>query len=85
MAQYSVSEARARLNEVIQLARSEAVEILKHGKAAVTIVDSVKYEELVDYVEELEDRLAVLESKADPDWKTWEEVKEELGWEKPTR
>lgn len=87
MAQYSVSEARAKINEVIQLAQSEAVEILKHGKPAVTIVDSVKYEQLLDYIEDLEDRLAILESKMDPnpDLKTWEEVKKELGWQKPTR
>ena len=87
MAQYSVSEARANLNEVIRLAHTEAVEILKHGNPVVTIVDSVKYEELLDYIEDLEDRLAILESKMDPnpDWKSWEEVKKELGWQKPTR
>jgi len=86
MAQYSVSEARANLNEVIQLALTEAVEILKHGNPVVTIVDSMKYEELLDYIEDLEDRLAILESKMDPnpDWKSWEEVKKELGWQKPT-
>ncbi len=86
MAQYSVSEARANLNEVVQLALTEAVEILKHGNPVVTIVDSMKYEELLDYIEDLEDRLAILESKMDPnpDWKSWEEVKKELGWQKPT-
>ena len=87
MANYSVSEARARINEVIELARTEAVEIHKHGKPAVTIVDSMKYEKLLDYIEDLEDRLAILESKMDqdPDWKSWEEVKKELGWENPSR
>ncbi len=86
MAKYSVSEARANFNEVIQLAQTEAVEILKHGKPAVTIVESMKYEELLDYIEDLEDRLAIVESKMDPnpDWKSWEEVKKELGWQKPT-
>jgi len=86
MANYSVSEARARINEVIELARTEAVEIHKHGNPVVTIVDSMKYEELLDYIEDLEDRLAILESKMDPnpDWKSWEEVKKELGWQKPT-
>lgn len=85
MAQYSVSEARAKINEVIQLAQTEAVEILKHGKPAATIVDSKKYEELLDYIEDLEDRLAILESKMDPneDLKSWEEVRKELGWENP--
>jgi len=87
MAEYSVSEARAKLNEVIALAQNEAVEIKKHGKAVVTILDSMKYENLLDYIEDLEDRLAILESKIEiePDWKSWEEVKKELGWEKPTR
>ena len=87
MVQYSVSDARANLNEVIKLAQSEAVEILKHGNPVVTIVDAMKYEELLNYIEDLEDRLAILESKMDPnpDWKSWEEVKKELGWQKPTR
>ena len=86
MAKYSVSEARANFNEVIQLAQTEAVEILKHGKPAVTIVESKKHEQLLDYIEDLEDRLAIVESKMDPnpDWKSWEEVKKELGWQKPT-
>ena len=81
MAEYSVSEARAKLNEVIALAQNEAVEIKKHGKAVVTILDSMKYENLLDYIEDLEDRIAILEFKMNPnsDSKSWEEVQKELG------
>ena len=84
MAKYSAAEARAKFNEVLTLAKSEAVEIHKHGKPAVVMVDAMKYEEFLDYVEDLEDSLAILEIRASDDfdpstWKTLEEVERDLG------
>ena len=81
MAKYSASEARANFNQVLKLAKTQAVEIHKHGKPAAVILDAMKYEELLDYVEDLEDQVAVLEFKLDPNQKTvpWEKVKSELG------
>lgn len=84
MAQYSASEARANFNEVLELAKTEAVEIHKHGKPAVVILDAMKYEKLLDYVEDLEDSLELLQIKSeegfDPStWKTLEEVERDLG------
>lgn len=84
MAKYSAAEARAKFNEVLTLARTEAVEIHKHGKPAVVMVDAMKYEEFLDYVEDLEDSLAILEIRASDDfdpstWKTLEEVERDLG------
>lgn len=84
MAKYSAAEARAKFNEVLTLAKTEAVEIHKHGKPAVVMVDAMKYEEFLDYVEDLEDSLAILEIRASDDfdpstWKTLEEVERDLG------
>ena len=84
MAKYSAAEARAKFNEVLTLAKTEAVEIHKHGKPAVVMVDAMKYEEFLDYVEDLEDSLAILEIRASEDfdhstWKTLEEVERDLG------
>ncbi len=84
MAKYSAAEARAKFNEVLTLAKTEAVEIHKHGKPAAVMVDAMKYEELLDYVEDLEDSLAILEIRASEDfdpstWKTLEEVERDLG------
>ena len=61
MAKYSASEARANFNEVLKLAQNEAVEIQKHGKPIAVIVDAMKYERFLEYVEDLEDNLTVLE------------------------
>lgn len=82
MAKYSASEARANFNEVLGLAKTEAVEIEKHGKPAVVILDAMKYEKLLDYIEDLEDKITILEWELDPDKTTFtlEEVKKELGW-----
>ena len=84
MAKYSAAEARAKFNEVLTLAKTEAVEIYKHGKPVVVMVDAMKYEEFLDYVEDLEDSLAILEIRASEDfdpstWKTLEEVERDLG------
>ena len=84
MAKYSAAEARAKFNEVLTLAKTEAVEIHKHGKPAVVMVDAMRYEEFLDYVEDLEDSLAILEIRASEDfdpstWKTLEEVERDLG------
>jgi antitoxin Phd len=83
MAKFSASEARARFNEVLELAKTEAVEIQKHGKPAVVILDAMKYEKFLDYVEDLEDNLAILEYESDPERfgksTSLEEVERELG------
>ena len=84
MATYSAAEARAKFNEVLTLAKTEAVKIHKHGKPAAVMVDAMKYEEFLDYVEDLEDSLAILEIRASEDfdpstWKTLEEVERDLG------
>jgi prevent-host-death family protein len=84
MAKFSASEARANFNRVLELSKTEAVEIHKHGKKVAVIVDAMKHEELLDYVEDLEDSLAILEIRASDDfdpssWKTLEEVEQDLG------
>ena len=83
MAKYSAAEARAKFNEVLTLAKTEAVEIHKHGKPAVVILDAMKYEEFIEYVEDLEDTIVLLEHRLNPgdpsDWIPLEQVEAELG------
>ena len=67
MTKYSASNARANFNELLKLARTEAVEIQKHGKPVAVILDAMKYEKLLDYIEDLEDNLTVLEYENDPE------------------
>ena len=65
------------------MAKTEAVEIQKHGKPLAVILDVMKYEKLLDYIEDLEDNLTVLEYENDPDSfgksTPLEEVERELG------
>ena len=83
MAKYSAATARAKFNEVLELAKTEAVEIQKHGKPAVVILDAMKYEKLLEYVEDLEDSIVILEYERDPasfgKSTPLEEVERELG------
>jgi prevent-host-death family protein len=84
MAKFSASDARANFNEVLDIAKTEAVEIHKHGKPAVVILDAMSYEKFLDYVEDLEDSLELLQMKSEEDfdpstWRTLEEVERELG------
>lgn len=84
MAKFSASDARANFNEVLETAKTEAVEIHKHGKPAVFILDAMSYKKLLDYVEDLEDSLELLQMKSEEDfdpstWRTLEEVERELG------
>ena len=83
MAQYSASQARANFNNVLELAKSEAVEIHKHGKPAVVILDAVQFEKLLDYIEDLEDTNTMLRYELDPESFgpsiPLEEVERELG------
>lgn len=82
MAPFSASEARANFNNVLEIAKTEAVEIHKHGKPAVVILDAMQYEKLLDYIEDLEDTIALLEHKLNPgdpnEWIPLETVLAEL-------
>jgi prevent-host-death family protein len=83
MAQFSASDARANFNQVLEIAKTEAVEIHKHGKPAVVILDAMQYEKLLDYIEDLEDANTMLRYELDPDSFgpsiPLEEVERELG------
>ena len=83
IAKYSASEAGANFNEALKLAKTEAVEIQKHGKPIAVILDAMKYEKFLEYVEDLEDNPTVLEYESGPESfgksTPLEEVERELG------
>lgn len=66
MIKYSASKARANFNEVLAFAKREPVEIEKHGKPAVVILDAMEFEKLVEYIEDLEDNITALEHELNP-------------------
>lgn len=82
MSTISISDARARLPELIDRARTEAVFVERHGKAEAVIVSPEQFERLMDALEEVEDALAFDDAMAEEgDNVPWEQAKVDLGWE----
>jgi len=83
MAQYSASQARTNFQELISLCETEAVEIHRHGKKVAVMLHAMKYEQLLDQIEDLEDKVTLLEYNANPvaakDLLDLREVEKELG------
>lgn len=81
MATISVSEAREKLSEVIDIARSEAVTLERYGQPAAVLVSPERYQQLLDALEEAEDIAAFDAAMAEEgDDIPWEQVKVDLGW-----
>jgi len=77
----AVSEARKRLAEIIDETRDsgEPVGLSRRGKRAAVILSASSYESLLATAEDVEDRAALVEARADEDFVPWDEVKAELG------
>lgn len=81
MASVSVSAARDQLPAVLAQSATEAVTLLRHGRAVAVVVSPQRYEELLEVEEELEDVEAFDEAMAEAgDAIPWEQVKVDLGW-----
>lgn len=81
MVKIGVSEARARLPELVDKARDEAVLLERRGHPAAVILSPERYEELMSALEDREDVEAfdAALAEAGPNI-PWEQVKAELGW-----
>lgn len=77
----AVSEAREKLAEAIETARSEAVFLERYGRAAAVLVSAERYQELVQALEEVED-IAAFDASMSEEGESlpWEQVKADLGW-----
>jgi len=81
MATMAVSEARERLAEAVETARSEAVVLERYGRPAAVLVSVERYEELVEALEDAEDVAAVDAAMAEEGESIpWEQVRVDLGW-----
>ncbi|HEX3542531.1 MAG TPA: type II toxin-antitoxin system Phd/YefM family antitoxin [Acidimicrobiales bacterium] len=80
MSEFSVSEARNRLAEAIDLARSgEPVYMTSRGRRVAVLVDAASYDALVEAAEDVMDRAELRAARAEEDYVPWEEVKADLG------
>jgi antitoxin Phd len=78
----SVTDARARLPEVIEEARDQAVFLERRGKVVGVVVSPEHYDLMMDALEEAEDIAAFDEAMAEEgDNIPWAQVKADLGWD----
>ena len=80
MSELAVSEARNRLAEAIELARSgEPVYVTRRGHRVAVLVDAASYDALVESAEDAVDRAELEAARLEDDYVPWEEVKADLG------
>jgi PHD/YefM family antitoxin component YafN of YafNO toxin-antitoxin module len=81
MVKISVSKARERLSEVVEMSQSEPVELEHYGRRAAVMVSPEQYDEMLEAFEESQDVAAFDEALAEVgDHIPWEQVKADLGW-----
>ncbi|GAA4622266.1 hypothetical protein GCM10023113_02550 [Cellulomonas oligotrophica] len=81
MSSVSVTEARSRLPQLIDEARTEAVFLERRGKREAVVVSPEQYDRMLDALEEVED-IAAFDAAMDEEGPNlpWDQVKAELGW-----
>jgi PHD/YefM family antitoxin component YafN of YafNO toxin-antitoxin module len=81
MVKISVSKAREKLSEVIEMSRSEPVEFEHYGRRAAILISPEQYDEMLEALEESQDVAAFDTALAEiGDNIPWEQVKSDLGW-----
>jgi antitoxin StbD len=56
-----ISEAKARLSELVRDSDAEDVLLLRHGRPVAVVLSARRYEGLLEEIEDLRDRLSVHE------------------------
>ena len=58
-----VSEAKARLSELIRRSDETDVVLLRHGRVAGVVISSRRYDAMLEEAEDLRDRLSIYEAE----------------------
>ncbi|CAG4903164.1 unnamed protein product [Acidithrix sp. C25] len=81
MVKISVSKARERLSEVVEIAQTEPVELELYGRRAAVVISPSQYDEMLEALEESHDVTAFDIALAEEENNIpWEQVKRDLGW-----
>ncbi|MHB1210536.1 MAG: type II toxin-antitoxin system Phd/YefM family antitoxin [Acidimicrobiales bacterium] len=81
MVKMSVSKARERLSEVVEMSQSEPVELERYGRRAAVIISPDQYDEMLEALEESQDVASFDAAIAEAgDNIPWAQVKTDLGW-----
>jgi len=77
----TITDVRLRIRELVEQLPDRDVLVLKHGHPVAVMLGHQKYERLLAYIDELEDRLSVYEARSEPkDMRIpWEKVEAEAG------
>ncbi len=77
----SVSKAREKLSEVVEMSQSEPVVLERYGRRAAVVVSPSHYDEMLEAFEESQDVAAFDAAFAEEGANIpWEQVKIDLGW-----
>jgi antitoxin Phd len=81
MSTVSVTDARAKLPDLISTAQTEAVFLERRGKVEAVVISPAQYERMMDALEDAED-IAALDAALAEEGENipWEQVKADLGW-----
>jgi prevent-host-death family protein len=81
MVKISVSKAREKLSEVVEMSQTEPVELEHYGRRAAVLVSPKQYDEMLEALEESQDLAAYDAALAEAGENIpWEQVKIDLGW-----
>jgi antitoxin StbD len=62
----SITDAKAKLPELVRRAAEEDVVLLRHSHPAAVLMSVARHAALMEHLDDLEDRLAVYESEGEP-------------------
>ena len=81
MATMAVSEAREKLADAVETARSEPVVLERYGRPVAVLVSPERYEQMLEALDDAEDTDAFDAAMAEegPNVR-WDQVKADLGW-----
>ena len=76
-----LTEAKNRLHEIVRQAEDDNIVLLRHGRPVAVVISPAALQGLLDELEDLKDKISVLESRLDSaDMRvSLEKVKVELG------
>jgi prevent-host-death family protein len=75
----TLTDAKVRLHELVRDLPERDVLLLRHGRPVAAMISFPKFEALMEKLEDLQDRVAVLESAEEPSdmMVSWEKLKAE--------
>jgi prevent-host-death family protein len=81
MVKISVSKARERLSEVVEMSQTGPVELEHYGRRAAILISPDQYDKMLEALEKSQDVVAFDQALTDAgDDIPWEQVKSDLGW-----